>query len=188
MSPIPTSFSAPAPSMITRQSVCDATENASRDGMLALMTPVMTSTDGRWVAMHQVDTNGPGHLGDADDGLLDLAAGHHHQVVELVDDHDQVGEAIEAFLGQQARIKFLPIADDVAHLGIGQEVVATIHLAHRPLQGLGRLLGVGDHPGEQVGNPVVLPSSTRLGSTMIRRTSSGVVRIRIERDDGVDAR
>ncbi len=51
MSPRPTSFSAPTVSRITRLSVCEATEKASREGMLALMTPVITSTDGRWVAM-----------------------------------------------------------------------------------------------------------------------------------------
>ncbi len=37
--------------MITRLSVCEATEKARRLGMLALITPVITSTDGRWVAM-----------------------------------------------------------------------------------------------------------------------------------------
>ena len=38
-------------SRITRLSVCEATEKAMREGMLALMTPVMTSTEGRWVAI-----------------------------------------------------------------------------------------------------------------------------------------
>ena len=36
---------------MTLESVAEATANASRDGMLALMTPVMTLTDGRCVAM-----------------------------------------------------------------------------------------------------------------------------------------
>src|SRR5690606_16049447 len=36
---------------------------------------------------HEVDAHRTGHLGDADDGLLDFAARHHHQVVELVDHH-----------------------------------------------------------------------------------------------------
>ena len=36
---------------MTRLSASDDTMKASRLGMLALMTPVMTSTDGRWVAM-----------------------------------------------------------------------------------------------------------------------------------------
>ena len=51
MSPIPISFSAPTESMITRESVWEATANASRLGMLALITPVITLTEGRWVAI-----------------------------------------------------------------------------------------------------------------------------------------
>ncbi len=35
---------------MTRESVCEATAKAMRYGMLALMRPVMTSTDGRCVA------------------------------------------------------------------------------------------------------------------------------------------
>ena len=50
MSPLPMSRSAPAWSKITRLSARDDTAKAMRLGMLALMTPVMTSTLGRWVA------------------------------------------------------------------------------------------------------------------------------------------
>ncbi|CAB5005198.1 unannotated protein [freshwater metagenome] len=50
MSPLPTSFSAPGWSRITRLSVRLLTAYAMRAGMLALITPVMTFTDGRCVA------------------------------------------------------------------------------------------------------------------------------------------
>ena len=50
MSPLPISRSAPPWSRITRLSAWVETEKASRDGMLALITPVITSTEGRWVA------------------------------------------------------------------------------------------------------------------------------------------
>ena len=40
---------------------------------------------------HQVDAGGAGELGDPDDRVLDVARGDHHQVGELVDDHQQVG-------------------------------------------------------------------------------------------------
>ena len=50
MSPLPTSFSAPGWSRMTRLSVRLLTAYAMRAGMLALMTPVMTLTDGRCVA------------------------------------------------------------------------------------------------------------------------------------------
>ena len=50
MSPRPSSFSAPTPSMMMRESNLLATMKAMRDGMLALIRPVMTSIDGRCVA------------------------------------------------------------------------------------------------------------------------------------------
>ena len=50
MSPRPSKRSAPPMSRIVRESTCDDTANAMRDGMLALMMPVITSTDGRCVA------------------------------------------------------------------------------------------------------------------------------------------
>ena len=49
-SPLPTSFSAPGWSRITRLSARDEVANASRLGTFALISPVTTSTDGRWVA------------------------------------------------------------------------------------------------------------------------------------------
>ena len=51
MSPLPSSFSAPPWSIMVRLSTWEATENAMRVGIFALMTPVMTFTDGRWVAI-----------------------------------------------------------------------------------------------------------------------------------------
>ena len=50
MSPWPSRLSAPFESRITRESVCDETAKAIRDGTFALIIPVITSTDGRWVA------------------------------------------------------------------------------------------------------------------------------------------
>ena len=50
MSPWPRRLSAPAVSRITRESVWLETANAIREGTLALIIPVITSTDGRWVA------------------------------------------------------------------------------------------------------------------------------------------
>src|SRR5215831_12591512 len=76
MSPRPRSCSAPLPSRIVRESIFDDTRKEMRDGRLALMRPVMTSTDG------------PRHLRQPRDRFLDLVARHHHQVRELVDDDD----------------------------------------------------------------------------------------------------
>ena len=51
ISPFPRSFSAPFISRIVRESVPEVTENAIRLGIFALIRPVMTFTDGRWVAI-----------------------------------------------------------------------------------------------------------------------------------------
>ena len=50
MSPRPRSFSAPLASRMVRLSIWLETAKAIREGILALMVPVSTSTDGRWVA------------------------------------------------------------------------------------------------------------------------------------------
>ena len=50
MSPCPSRLSAPDWSRITRESVWLETAKAIRDGTLALIIPVITSTDGRCVA------------------------------------------------------------------------------------------------------------------------------------------
>ena len=50
MSPMPRSFSAPMVSRMVRESTLDVTLKEIRLGKLAFMSPVMTSTDGRWVA------------------------------------------------------------------------------------------------------------------------------------------
>ena len=47
---MPMSFSAPFWSMMVRLSTLLETWKATRAGMLALISPVTTSTDGRWVA------------------------------------------------------------------------------------------------------------------------------------------
>ena len=50
MSPLPISFSAPGESRIVEESILEITLKAILVGKLALIRPVMTSTDGLWVA------------------------------------------------------------------------------------------------------------------------------------------
>ena len=50
MSPFPSMVSAPFWSRMVRLSTLAETRNAMRQGKFALMRPVMTFTDGRWVA------------------------------------------------------------------------------------------------------------------------------------------
>ena len=91
MSPWPSRVSAPPWSRITRESTCEATANAIRAGMLTLIVPVITSVEplGR---QHQVDADRAGLLGQPDDRVLDLGRGDHHQIGELVDHAEDVGQ------------------------------------------------------------------------------------------------
>ena len=95
MSPCPSSCSAPIWSRMVLESTREETWNAIRAGILALIRPVMTSTEGRWVASDQVDTGRPRLLRQACDQFLDLLADDHHHVGELVDHHDDVREWLE---------------------------------------------------------------------------------------------
>ena len=85
MSPWPSSDSAPFWSRITRESVCEDTANAIRDGTFALIMPVITSTRGRLRREHEVDADRARLLREADDRVLDVGRRDHHQVGELVD-------------------------------------------------------------------------------------------------------
>ena len=94
MSPRPSSCSAPIESRIVRLSTRAATRNEMREGKLALIRPVITSTDGPLGGEDQVDPDRARHLREPRDRLLDLVRGDHHQVGELVDhDHDVVQRA-----------------------------------------------------------------------------------------------
>ena len=88
MSPLPIRRSAPGWSRITRLSAREDTEKAMRLGMLALITPGDDVDRRALGGDDEVDADGAGHLGDAHDGVLDVAGRHHHQVVQLVDDDE----------------------------------------------------------------------------------------------------
>ena len=99
---------------------------------------------------HQVDAGRAGELGDAHDRVLDVARGDHHQVGELVDDHQQVRVGGVDALRPGRRHEFAAAhlaveVVDVPHAGGLHVLVAHVHLAHDPLQRVGRLLRVGDH-------------------------------------------
>ena len=109
---------------------------------------------------HQVDPGGAGQLGDALDGGLHVLGGGHHEVGELVDDDQEVGVGAQLSLGSRQGLDLacahrLVEVVDVLEAEGGQVVVAGVHLAHHPLQGLGRLLRGGDDRGDEVGDALV---------------------------------
>ena len=99
---------------------------------------------------HEVDAGRPRQLGDAGDRRLDLVGADHHQVGQLVDDDDDVRHP------RLAGAQRLVVAGDVADAALRELVVAALHGADRPLQGVDRLVGVDDHLGQQVRNALVL--------------------------------
>ena len=153
-------------------SICEAIAKAIRLGKFALIRPVTTFTDGSLRRQHQVDAGRARLLGEPDDRVLDVPALAHHQVGQLVDDDHDVGHPVG---GVDAR---LVVGGDVAGRRAGEPPVAVLHLADGPLQGGLRLVGLRDHGHLQVrACRCTPPSSTRLRSMRMSRTSSGAARI-----------
>ena len=55
-----------------------------REVILALIRPVITSTEGRWVETMEMNAGRPGHLGQPDNGTLHFMAVGSHQVRQFV--------------------------------------------------------------------------------------------------------
>ncbi len=103
----------------------------------------------------EMDPHGSRHLRHAADRVLDVARRHHHQVRELVDHDDDERHVLELLLHarrdpERAVAETLLVGVDVADADGGEQLVAHLHLADDPLQGLGGSLRMHDHRGEQV--------------------------------------
>ncbi len=156
--------------------------------ILALIRPVSTSTDERWIASSRWIPEARGLLRQAGDKLLHLLTHHHYHVRQLVDDDHDIGEMGEvrhclglvysqpARLGHEQGIEDgLPgrlrlrvrdptvVAGDVAHAELGHQAVPAFHLRDAPAQGIRRLFHVRDHGGEQVRNALVDRELQHLG-------------------------
>ena len=81
--------------MMVRESTLDDTWKAMRLGMLALMRPVITSTEGRWVARMRCTPEAPRLLSETGDELFHLLPRDHHEVRQLVDDHHDHGQGFQ---------------------------------------------------------------------------------------------
>ncbi|GBE24063.1 hypothetical protein BMS3Bbin02_00328 [bacterium BMS3Bbin02] len=103
-----------------------------------------------------MDADGARHLGDAYDRVLDGTSRHHHQIVQLVDDHDNVRETVVAVLVKRAGVPFRPITPDVADARVGEQVVSAVHLRDCPLECVGCLLRIRNDPCQEMRNVVVL--------------------------------
>ncbi len=107
-------------SRIVRESTCELTANAMRDGTLALINPVMTSTDGRCVATIRWMPVARASWAMPHDRRFDLRRCDQHQIGKLVDDDDDVRQR---FVGELRVVLF-----DLANAGFSEALVARIHL------------------------------------------------------------
>ena len=151
MSPCPSRDSAPFVSRMTRESVCDETANAIRDGTFALIIPVMTSTDGPLRREHEVDADGARLLREADDRVLDRLRRDHHQVGELVDDDEEVRHRRLAALAE-GPVRLV----EVARADGRQALVPPFHLGEAVGEHGARLLRARDDRREQVRDRLVV--------------------------------
>ena len=158
MSPCPSSDSAPFWSRMTRESVWEETANAIRAGTFALIMPVITSALGRWVASTQMDAHRARLLREADDRVLDVGGGDHHQVGELVDHAEDVGQRRLA-LAHPDPVELR----EVARLGAAHHAVALLHLLDQVAEHVGGQARAGDDRREQVRDALVVVELHALG-------------------------
>ncbi len=181
-----------------------------RVGKLALMVPVMTSTDGPLRRHDEMDAGRAGHLRKPLDRALDVLAGDHHEIGHFVDDDDDIGQFVERdLLGFVDRFAGLAIkagldgagqrlalgdrlgdagveAVDVAHADLRHLLVALLHLPHRPFERDDGLLRVGDDGGQEVGDAVVGGKLEHLRIDHDEPASLGLHAVEEREDHGVD--
>ena len=111
-----------------------------------------------------MDTGRAGELGEARDARLNFGRRDHHEVGELVDDRDDVGQALgdfETIVGREridARKGTLGVGrrdgriflagiepDDVADIDLCELLIALLHFAEQPLERTGYFLRLRDH-------------------------------------------
>ncbi len=172
------------------------TANAMRAGMFALITPVMTLTDGRCVAtirwmptarafwaMRVIDSStsrAATIIRSFSSSTTTTMYGRCSYSVSGAEHHP--GRRDDLALGDG-----LVVSADVAEAHFGQEVVPPLHLLDRPTECVGRLLRVGHRLREQVREPLVLAHLDLLGVDQDQAHVVGRGAHQQRRDDAVDA-
>ncbi len=126
-----------------------------------------------------VDPGRPRLLGEADDGVLDVLALAHHEVGQLVDDDDDVRQAV---LGIRPG---LVVGLDVPGASTGKPAIAALHLVDCPFQRGLRAVRLCDDRHEEVRQAVV---ARELDPLEVHQDHPDVVGGRLAeqaRDDGV---
>ena len=124
-------------SRMVRLSTRAATRNEMREGKLALMRPVSTSTDGRWVARIRWMPTARAIWARRVIDSSTSCERDHHQVGQLVDDDHDVVEGLQVLARPRPALRLLGPDDvvellDVAHALRGELADALLHLAPPP--------------------------------------------------------
>ena len=82
-----------------------------------------------------MDSRGSGQLGQAADGFLHLAGGHHHQVRQLVDDDHDLGKlgGLVVALHILQLLHPVVVTLQIPDIAGGELLVAVLHLSHGPV-------------------------------------------------------
>ena len=136
----------------------------------------------------KVDTGGTAQLGDTHDRGLDILTGDHHQVRELVNDDDQVGHLLRwvvVMLKLAGGLLFV-VGRNLANVETLEDLQATLHLGHGPLQSARGLLGLGHHGHIEMRQAVIARKLDALGVDHNQANVLGKGAHEQGRDDGVD--
>ena len=137
-----------------------------------------------------MDADGARHLRQTRDRFLDIVAVQHHQVGQLVDDDDDVGNrAVVGLLGckQAGRVvEQRVVAGDVADAFRGQKLEPPLHLAHGVAQRVGCEFGLGDDGRIEVRNPLIIAQLQPLWIHQHEAHLIGRRLIKDRHDHGVD--
>ena len=119
-----------------------------------------------------MNTNRTGFLGDAGDAVFDIARSHHHEVIQLVNHHDDERQSIKLLCSHSrrvvARVEFATVvcgveAADVAKPGFDQHVVAALHFFNGPAECIRCFLWCGHRLRQKMRQAGVLPHLHLLG-------------------------
>ena len=169
---------------MTRESASDEVANASR-GDVRLDETGDDVHRRPLRGEHQVDAGRARELRDAHDRVLDVTRGDHHQVGELVDDHEQIRVGLQHPLAALGRLHLAAAHGLVEVVDVPvpvrrQVVVPKIHLSYDPLERLGGPLRVGDDRRDQVRDALVRGELDALGVDKDHADVLGVARTMIE--------
>ena len=158
MSPWPSSASAPLTSRITRESVCDETAKAIRDGTLALIMPVITSTRGLWVASTRWMPTARDFCARR---MIASSTSAGETIIRSASSSMTTSTCGTGSSPRPPRARFQ--LAQVARLGRAHQLVAALHLADDVLQHQRGVLHVGDDRRQQVRDRLVVVQLHPLG-------------------------